>query len=148
MVRVAQSRSLVNEFCRSYSARACALYPLDILLADIAVGMQLTPTDYQAAEDHYHAIRRHLEREDSPLFGVVEKFYPQGGFAIGATVARHSTDDEFDIDVMVQLALDPNGDPDAALALLHKAIGGEPGSRYQGKAERLAAPPSPTTACI
>ena len=29
---------------------------LDVMLADIAVGIQLTPTDYQRAIDHYHAI--------------------------------------------------------------------------------------------
>jgi hypothetical protein len=30
---------------------------LDILLADIAVRIQLSPTDYQLAVDHYDAIR-------------------------------------------------------------------------------------------
>ena len=50
------------------------------------------------------AINEWLEREDSPLAGFVRDFYPQGGFAIGATVARHSSDDEFDIDVMADLA--------------------------------------------
>jgi hypothetical protein len=78
--------------------------PLDVILADIAVRVQLTPTDYQKAIEHYHAIHEWLERENSPLYGLVEEFFTQGGFAIGATVARHGTDDEFDIDVMAQLA--------------------------------------------
>jgi hypothetical protein len=74
--------------------------PLDVMLADIAVRIQLSPTDYQRAVEHDHAINAWIDREDSPLHGLVEEFYAQGGFAIGATVARHATDDEFDIDVM------------------------------------------------
>jgi len=74
--------------------------PQDVMLADIAIRIQLSPTDYQTAIDHYHAIHEWIEREESPLYGLVQEFYPQGGFSIGATVARHATDDEFDIDVM------------------------------------------------
>jgi hypothetical protein len=110
--------------------------PIDVMLADIAVRVQLTPTDYQRAIEHYHAIHEWIEREDSPLFGLVQEFYTQGGFAIGATVARHATDDEFDIDIMAQLALRADADPEAALALLHEAICAEPDSRYHDKAER------------
>ena len=36
----------------------------------------------------------------------------EGPSAIGATIARHSTDDEFDIDVMVQLAYRNDVDPE------------------------------------
>jgi hypothetical protein len=110
--------------------------PLDVMLADIAVRIQLTPTDYKKANDHYHAIHEWIERDDSPLFGLVQDFYTQGGFAIGATVARHATDDEFDIDVMAQLALRADADPEVVLALLHEAICGDSGSRYQDKADR------------
>jgi hypothetical protein len=52
-----------------------AFSPLDVMLADIAVRVQLSPTDYQKAIDHYHAIHEWLEREDSPLYGLVEEFY-------------------------------------------------------------------------
>jgi hypothetical protein len=110
--------------------------PLDVMLADIAVRIQLTPTDYQRAIGHYNAIHEWIEREDSPLCGLVQEFYAQGGFAIGATVARHATDDEFDIDVMAQLAFRDDADPEQALALLHEAICAERGSRYHDKAER------------
>ena len=107
-----------------------------MLLADVAIRIQLSPTDYQLAIDHYHAINEWLEREDSPLAGFVRDFYPQGGFAIGATVARHSTDDEFDIDVMADLAYRTDVDPEDALAILHDAIRGERGSRYYLKTDR------------
>jgi hypothetical protein len=113
-----------------------AFSPLDVMLADIAVRVQPTPTDYQRAIDHYHAIHEWIEREDSPLFGLVQDFYSQGGFAIGATVARHATDDEFDIDVMAQLAVRADADPELVLAVLNEAICGEPGSRYHDKADR------------
>jgi hypothetical protein len=85
--------------------------PQDVMLADIAIRIQLSPTDYQIAIDHYHAIHEWIEREGSPLYGLVQEFYTQGGFSIGATVARHATDDEFDIDVMAQLAYRTDVDP-------------------------------------
>jgi Second Messenger Oligonucleotide or Dinucleotide Synthetase domain len=109
---------------------------LDVMLADIAVRVQLSPTDYQLAINHYEAISEWIEREDSPLHGRVQLLYPQGGFMIGATIARHSTDAEFDIDVMAQIDWPTNVDPEVALATTHHAIRGEPGSRYYKKAER------------
>jgi hypothetical protein len=110
--------------------------PLDVMLADIAVRIQLSPMDYQRAVEHYQAINEWIDREGSPLHGLVEEFYAQGGFAIGATVARHATDDEFDIDVMAQLTLPAEVDPEIPLYLLDKAIRGERGSRYYDKADR------------
>lgn len=109
---------------------------IDVMLADVAIRIQLSPTDYQLAVDHYHAINEWLERDDSPLKGHVSDFYPQGGFAIGATVARHSTDDEFDIDVMADIDYRRDVDPEDALATLHDAIRGERGSRYWLKTDR------------
>jgi hypothetical protein len=110
--------------------------PLDVMLADIGIRIQLSPADYQRAVEHYHAINEWIDREDSPLHGLVEGVYAQGGFAIGATVARHATDDEFDIDVMAQLTLPAGVDPEIPLYLLDKAIRGERGSRYYDKADR------------
>lgn len=110
--------------------------PLDVLLADIAVRIQLTPTEHRLAEGHYHAIHEWLERDGSSLAGKIETFYPQGGFSIGATTARHAEDADFDIDAMVQLDMDPLSDPEDVLSELHDAIKGEPGSRYHLKTER------------
>jgi hypothetical protein len=109
---------------------------IDVMLADIAVRIQLSPTDYERAIDHYHAIHEWIERDASPLFGLVLDFYTQGGFAIGATVARHGTDDEFDIDVMAQLAYRTDVDPEFVLSILDEAIRAERGSRYHDKADR------------
>jgi hypothetical protein len=109
---------------------------LDILLADIAVRIQLSPTDYQLAVDHYDTMNEWIDREDSPLHGRIQLLYPQGGFMIGATTARHATDADFDIDVMAQIDWPANVDPETALSTLHQAIRAEPGSRYYKKSER------------
>ena len=77
-----------------------------------------------------------LNVRTSPLYGLVEEFYTQGGFSIGATVARHATDDEFDIDVMAQLSCRTDVDPEFVLSTLDEAIRAEPGSRYHDKADR------------
>ena len=113
----------------SYSA-------LDIMLADVAVRVQLSPTDYQTAVEHYEAINNWLDRADSPLQGRIEEFYPQGGFAIGATVARHSSDSDFDIDVIAQINWRVDIDPEIALRTLHEAVASTRGTRYHDKAER------------
>src|SRR5712671_5755821 len=109
---------------------------LDIMLADIAVRIQLTPTDYQKAVDHYEAINEWIDREDSVLHGRVQLFYPQGGFMISATTARHDTEADFDIDVMAQIDWPTSVDPERALSTLDRAIRGEPGSRYYKRTER------------
>ena len=125
----------MNTFDR-YLRTLSKMTPVDILLAEVAIRIQLSPTDHQTAVDHFGAIHDYIERPDSPLFGLVEEFYVQGGFSIGAVVARHATDDEFDLDAMIQLALRSDIDPEWALATLHKAIRGAPGSRYFDRCER------------
>lgn len=109
--------------------------PLDVLLTDIAVRVQLTPTDYQKAVERYETISEWIDREASPLHGQVELVYPQGGFAIGATVAGYA-DNDFDIDLIAQLTMPLDVDAEVPLSLLHEAIRGEEGSRYFTKTDR------------
>lgn len=109
--------------------------PLDVLLADVAVRIQLTPTHHRLAVGRYETINAWIDREESPLHGRVERVYPQGGFAIGATIAGHD-DTDFDIDLMAQLDLPPDVDPEIPLAELYAAIRGARGSRYHGMADR------------
>ena len=106
------------------------LSPLDAMLADVALRIQLSPTDYGKAVARYEALAEWLDRPDSPLRGRVELVYPQGSMAIAATIARSSERDEYDIDAMAQLGLPRDADPEYALSLLHASIRGEPGSRY------------------
>lgn len=110
--------------------------PLDVLLADVAVRVQLTPTEYLAAVGHYEVMGDWIDRPGSPLRGLVEEFYPQGGFSTGSTVGGHSNDADFDLDAMVRIGWARSIDPETALATLHEAIAGDKGSRYYDKSER------------
>jgi len=110
--------------------------PLDVLLAEVAVRVQLTPTEYFAAVNHYKVMGEWIDRSGSPLHGRVEEFYGQGGFSTGSTVSSHDDKSDFDLDAIAQISWPRSTDPEAALATLHEAIVGEPGSRYHEKAER------------
>jgi hypothetical protein len=112
------------------------LDPLDELLADIAIRVQLSATDYSKAESRYQTISEYIDREASPLHGLVNLLYPQGSMAIDATIASRLRTDAFDIDVMVELALGLGVSPQVAIDLLYQSIRGEPGSRYYKMAER------------
>ena len=120
----------------NYSQQRFLNDPLDVLLADIAIRVQLNPTDFGKAVNRYQTINRWIERDESPLKDRVELLYPQGSMAIGSTIASKSKADEFDIDIVAQLDLPPNVSPKAALGLLFVSIRGRPGSRYFRMAER------------
>ena len=110
--------------------------PADILLADMAIRVQLSQTDYNKAVQRYQTVNNWIERDESPLKDRVELFYPQGSMAIGATIASKLRTDEFDIDVVAQLDLPDHILPQKVLDLLYEAIRGKPGSRYYEMAER------------
>ena len=110
--------------------------PVDILLADVAIRIQLSRTDYDKVVNRYRTINEWIEREDSPLKDRVELFYPQGSMATGSTIASKLRTDEFDIDVVAQLDLRENMAPRDALNILYEAIRGDPGSRYYRIAKR------------
>lgn len=103
---------------------------VDILLADVAVRIQLSPTNYTLAVDRYDTVNQWIERDGSPLQDRVQFFYAQGSMAIGATIASKLETDEFDIDLIAQLDLPRTTPPDLALNVLEMAIRGEKGSRY------------------
>ena len=104
--------------------------PVDILLADVAIGIQLSRTDYDKAVQRYGTINEWIERADSPVRDRVEIIYPQGSMATKSTIASRLRTDEFDIDLVAQLDLPMDITPGDALNLLYTAIRGEPGSRY------------------
>lgn len=111
---------------------------LDILLADIAIRLQLSQTAHAKAVDRYEAIRKWIERDDSPLAGLVDLFYPQGSMAIGATIASKVTNDEYDLDIVVQLRVPPGWSSKQVLDALYESIRGAPGSRYFDMVRRRA----------
>jgi Second Messenger Oligonucleotide or Dinucleotide Synthetase domain len=110
--------------------------PVDLLLADVAIRVQLTRTDHAKAEQRYEALGDHLDRDGSLIQGRVELIYPQGSMAIGATIASRLTTDEYDVDFIAQLNLPRAIAPQTAIDLLFHSIRGKPGSRYHDMAER------------
>lgn len=76
--------------------------PLDRILAEIALSIQLPPSLHDKAKERYEAVRRHLE-STAAFFEQVEHFYPQGSMAIDATISTRGTDDEYDLDIISQL---------------------------------------------
>src|SRR6516165_8275880 len=102
--------------------RETVLEPLDALLADVAIRIQLSPTDYGKALSRNRVINDHLEREGSLLRGHVNLLYPQGSMAVGATIASRLRTDEYDIDVIAELALPADISPEVALNLLFHSI--------------------------
>jgi hypothetical protein len=110
--------------------------PVDFLLADVAIRVQLSATDHGRAVDRYETVNNWIERPGSPLEDRVQIFYPQGSMAIGATIASKLEYDEFDIDLIAQLDLPAGTPPHEVLSILEAAIRGEPGSRYHDKVER------------
>jgi hypothetical protein len=100
--------------------------PLDALLADIAINIQLPPSLHSQAVGRYEAVRRFIEREGSELENSVVRFYPQGSMSIDATISHRGTDDEYDLDVVAELDIPPDTAPAKALDRLEKALKGYP----------------------
>lgn len=103
---------------------------VDELLADIAIRIQLSPTQHHLATERYERLDQWIQRDGSPLYGLVDLTYAQGSMKIGATINSRVTNDEFDIDAVTQLALPPDTAPHRVLDLLFEAVRGTPQSRY------------------
>jgi SMODS domain-containing protein len=127
----------MNQLLKEFRQEAL-LDPLDTLLADVAIRIQLSATDYGKVQSRNRVINDHLERESSLLRGYVNLLYPQGSMAVGATIASRLRTDEFDIDVMAELALPADTPAQVALDLLFHSVRGERGSRYYDVVERRA----------
>lgn len=102
----------------------------DILLADVAIRIQLSPTNHRRAVDRVETLATWLDREGSEVAGRVRLVYAQGSMAIHATIASCLKRDEFDIDVIAQLDLPAGTTPQQGLDMLCRSIKGEKGSRY------------------
>src|SRR5262245_17036835 len=79
---------------------------LSDLLLRICSSLQITPTQYKAAQDHYNAIGSWLGDTDSGLFRFRPQIYPQGSFRIGTTVKPRKRE-EYDVDLVFELQADP-----------------------------------------
>jgi hypothetical protein len=108
----------------------------EILLAETAIRIELPPSLHRLAVERYEALRKHIERDASPLADRVRIFYPQGSMAIRATIRSRKREEGFDIDIVAELILPLGTAPAAVLDILFAAINSEKGSLYHGKVER------------
>lgn len=103
------------------------------LLIDVARRIQLSPEKHAKAETAYEALCQHIDREESPLHGMVGDCYPSGSFGIGAVVASRVRANQHDLDVVLELNVNPDTAPAVLLGALFNAVKGEEGSRYFDK---------------
>jgi hypothetical protein len=76
----------------------------NFLMRDIAEKIQLRPAEHDLAESRYLAVHKHLEK--SGLGPIFPRIYPQGSMAVGTTIASKLDNDEYDIDAVLELAID------------------------------------------
>jgi|SRR5579884_2070734 len=81
---------------------------LDDLLIRICHRLQLSRTQYESAKQHYEAICGWLNAESSALLAFHPDLYPQGSMALGTTV-KPLRQEEYDVDLVCELKLDPVG---------------------------------------
>ncbi len=108
----------------------------DQLLAEIAARIQLSPSRYRQATERYQTVADWLERDGSPLKGKVAQLYPQGSMAIGAAILSRNSDDQYDIDIALELTIPQDTSPKYVLDILFQVVKGEPGSRYYDMTRR------------
>ncbi|WP_234682997.1 nucleotidyltransferase domain-containing protein [Bradyrhizobium monzae] len=104
----------------------------DALLMDVARRIQLTKTKHETAETNFRALCNHVDRKGSPLEDRVIECYPSGSFATGTAIASRVKKAQHDVDVVMELSVDPGTSPQRILQLLFEAINGEAGSSYHG----------------
>lgn len=79
---------------------------LDYLLRQVAESLQLSPTQFEAAEASYKAVSAWLGAVESPLANLSPFIFPHGSVALGTTVKprRGQKEDEYDVDCVCRLA--------------------------------------------
>jgi hypothetical protein len=108
----------------------------DALLIDVARRIQLTKTKHEAAERSFRALCQYVDREGSPLHGLVVGCYPSGSFATGTAIASKVAKDQHDVDVVIELDISPTAPPQGVIDVLYAAINGDKDSRYHGKVRK------------
>lgn len=105
------------------------------ILNDLAESIDIPPSKYKEAKEHYEAVGKWLDAKDSDLSRYVPQVYPQGSFALG-TAVRPLGEDEYDVDavcLLSRLTAD-----DITQKQLKEIVGARlkhPGSRYKEKIE-------------
>lgn len=96
--------------------------PLDALLVDIAVRVQLPPGLHKTARERGESVCKHMESQGSPLKDRVRCFYPQGSMRIDATISTRGTDEEYDLDYVAELDVHHEASPGDVLDLVYLSL--------------------------
>ena len=94
----------------------------DDLLADVAHRIQLTPTAYKEAVAHFDAVSQYLDTHESGFPELSPVIYPQGSFRMGSTISAYDDREDYDIDLILELAIDRFNDPDVVLHRVARAL--------------------------
>ncbi len=103
---------------------------LNLILGDLADELDVPPSKYEEAKEHYDAVGTWLGEDDSELASYGPVIYPQGSFALG-TAVKPIGDDDYDVDAVCSLQLDED---QVSQPLLKKMVGDRlkhPHSRYR-----------------
>lgn len=106
---------------------------LDLLLLEIAKKIQLNKTDYDKAVDRYERISDHVREDSSEIAGFNPHIYSQGSFRINSTISNSDERDEFDIDLLMEMDINPDNDPDIVLDAVFRSLDR---GRYKNKVEK------------
>ena len=77
---------------------------LNLILRDLADELDVPPSKYREAKDHYEAVCAWLDAADSELSCYQLSIYPQGSFALG-TAVKPLGGEEYDVDTVCLLQL-------------------------------------------
>ena len=77
---------------------------LNRILTDLAAELDVPPSKYREATEHYEAVGAWLDADDSELARCQLSIYPQGSFALG-TAVKPLGDEEYDVDTVCLLQL-------------------------------------------
>lgn len=94
----------------------------DDLLGDVARRIQLSPTAYKEAVAHFDAVSGFLDEHDGGIPALSPVIYPQGSFRMGSTISAHDDREDYDIDLLLELAIDRSADPDETLNMVARAL--------------------------
>ncbi|MGI4732468.1 MAG: nucleotidyltransferase domain-containing protein [Janthinobacterium lividum] len=94
----------------------------DDLLGDVARRIQLSPTAYKEAVAHFDAVSAFLDEHDGGIPAYAPVIYPQGSFRMGSTISAHDDREDYDIDLLLELAIDAGSDPEGTLGLVAQAL--------------------------
>jgi hypothetical protein len=104
---------------------------LDMLLTQIAEGLQLPPTVDSEVHAHYDALTKYLANGN--LAPLQPELYAQGSYRLN-TVVKPLTRDEFDLDFVVELKVPNSRDPATVFNLVASEV--ERNQHYAGKVVR------------